>query len=168
MLKDSAKEQAVAFAKGRIEELDAEIARLAAERRTMVQFVATTTGEPIDEIGHALEVSTTAPQNAAVPTSEESKAYHSRQFNQRVVDEAVQMIEENGEPMSAPELHRRHSKRDIVPTEVLYRLLYNRVISGSLMSLNGAFWLEGKNPPPGDWDLSTAKRSKKFTEAAAD
>lgn len=164
MLKDGAKEQAVAFARGRIEELDAEIARLAAERRTMVLFVATTTGQPMEEIEHAVEVQTTAPHNPAVASSDDGKAYHSRQFNQRVVDEAVQMIEAHGEPMSAPELHRVHSKRDIVPTEVLYRLLYNRVISGSLMSLNGAFWLEGKEPPPGDWDLSTAKRSKKFTE----
>lgn len=160
---DLRKEHAIAFTRDRIAELDTQIAKLVAERKSAVTFLQSITGEemePVDVPGVEVQ-----PSSHHAPSShQEGRAYHSRQFNQRVVDEALDIIEKHGEPLSAPEIHRTHSKRDQVPTEVLYRLLYNRVLSGSLMSLNGAFWFEGRDLPTGNWDLSTAKRGQKVIQ----
>lgn len=154
----------VAAVRARISQIEAQILPLIGKWKAAADYLHSITGESVacGEIS-ALAVSLEAPRPPALPAAaNEERAYRSRQFNQRAVDEAVAIIERHGRPMSAPEIHQEHSKRDEIATEVLYRLLYNRVLSGSLMSLNGAIWIEGKELPPGSWNLATAKRSKKL------
>ncbi|CAH1691544.1 conserved hypothetical protein [Hyphomicrobiales bacterium] len=162
-----------AAVRAQIGRLEAEILPLFEKWKVARDHLVSLTGEPY-EIGTDIENQlgggprmrprAVAPNLAQAAPAGDDRAYHSRQFNQKVVDEAVTIIEAHGAPLSAPEIHRKHSKQNQVPTEVLYRLLYNRVTSGSLMSLGGAFWMEGKDLPAGDWDLANAKRSKKRGE----
>jgi hypothetical protein len=169
MPQDPDKAQAVAFARRELEGLDERIAALLAERKSVAGYLARLTGEqvpsipegelPTAERAHANSSQVAAPNAAAfTPAFEGDKAYHSRAFNKRAVNEAIDMILAAGRPLSAPEIIQEHSARSLLPTEMLYRLMYNRVVSGVLMTIDGAFWPEGKELPPG-YDIASAKRS---------
>jgi hypothetical protein len=58
--------------------------------------------------------------------------------------------------MSAPELHRSHPHQTEVTVENLYRLMYNRVISGSLFWIEGTFW-PTREPLPEGFDITMAR-----------
>lgn len=167
MAKDQQKAQAIAYARRELSELDREISAKLAERKSVAEYLARLTGEtvPLEEVvsaaGPASEKATeTAGSEAGAftPAFEGDKAYHSRAFNKKVVNEAIDIILEAGRPMSAPEINQTHSARALIPTEMLYRLMYNRVLSGVLMTIDGAFWPEAEKLPAG-YDLAAAKRS---------
>lgn len=160
MVNDTNKKTAISYARAELEDIDRRLADLKAERSHVASYLARLTGEaasPSTSDGGTHEGAPTFS-----PSYEGEKPYHSRAYNKRAVQEAVQMIIAAGKPMSAPEINKAHSQRSIIPTETLYRFLYNRVVAGTLMSLDGSFWPEGRELPPG-YDLATAKRSAKFT-----
>ncbi len=158
MVNDTDKKSAISYARAELEDIDRRLADLKAERVQVAGYLARLTGEATSRTSAG-----EAPQGVPTfsPSYEGEKPYHSRAYNKRAVEEAVQMIITAGKPMSAPEINKAHSQRAIIPTETLYRLLYNRVVAGTLMSLDGSFWPEGRELPPG-YDLTTAKRSVKF------
>ena len=150
MPNENAKANAIVFARSQIAEIDAQIARLTRERIAVANFLWALSGE-----GEYHELPAPAVvQPRAAQRAPDERVYHSRQFNKAVVDEALRMIDEASRPMSAPEIYERHPKRDLISPEGLYRLLYNRVVSGKIMSINGAFWPEDI-PVPRDVDIST-------------
>lgn len=173
MSRDDDKAQAISFARRELDGLDQQIAALLAERRSVAEYLSRLTGEAVTSIvegelptgaSASTKPSQVAAPNAAAftPAFEGDKAYHSRAFNKRVVSEAIDMILAAGRPLSAPEIILEHSARALLPTEMLYRLMYNRVISGVLMTIDGAFWPEGKELPPG-YNMASAKRSSRIT-----
>jgi hypothetical protein len=166
MTKDHDKAQAIAFARGELESLDEKLAPLLAERRAVSAYLARLTGEDVLSVDEPDLPPKAGDQSGMKPVpvagNPEIKAYHSRAFNKRTVDEAIDMIRAAGRPLSAPEINQTHSARALIPTEMLYRLMYNRVVSGVLMTINGAFWPEGEDLPAG-YDIASAKRSNRIT-----
>ncbi|BCB22390.1 hypothetical protein [Bosea sp. ANAM02] len=102
---------------------------------------------------------------AARPEMAGGGVYRARHVNKRMVEEAIQIIVAAGRPMSTPEIMRTHSMRDQVSSEALYRLMYNRMVTGSLMSLNGAFWPVGRDLPA-SFDISRAKQKGNLAKRA--
>lgn len=179
MAKDQHKAQAIAYARQELEDISRELDDLnrlvtakLTEQKHVAEYLSRLTGEPVSlneptsagAPAAAKGTGPAAPETAAfTPSFDGDKAYHSRAFNKKVVSEAIEMILGEGRPMSAPEINQRHSARAVIPTEMLYRLMYNRVLSGVLMTIDGAFWPESKTLPAG-YDLAAAKRSSTVTK----
>lgn len=170
MTNDSSKEQAISYLRADLDALDRQIAELQEERAGVARTLARLTGEaPPSTIERvvplpapvSLKETQAAPPPSPNQAGEGERAYHSRAFNKRVVEEAIATIRAQGKPLSAPEINLTHSARHQIPSEMLYRLLYNRVVSGSLMTIDGAFWPENEELPPG-YSLDRAKRSTKL------
>ncbi|CAN7343936.1 hypothetical protein LJR009_002881 [Bosea sp. LjRoot9] len=142
--------QVLDFALQDIEKIDQQIAELSRRRAGMVTLVET--------LGGRVDPNPIGSQPSAAMTLE--RRYPSRQYNRKIVESALEIIGRTGHPMTAPEIHLEHPNREQVSTETLYRLLYNRTLTGSVMSLAGAFWPDGPPLPPG-WDKSLIKKSSK-------
>lgn len=171
-MKDPDKEQALSFLKSQLIDLDRQRAtlqqqldRLTVQRNGLAAFLADQSGENFeDEIAASpVPLAPPAALKFAAPaglSADSEKAYHSRNYNARIVDEALAIIAQHGRPMTAPEIQAKHSARAELATEVLYRLMYNRAIAGHLLSVQGAFWPSDKDLPAG-WDLSMARKFPK-------
>ncbi|WP_173050681.1 hypothetical protein [Bosea sp. ANAM02] len=80
-----------------------------------------------------------------------------KKLNRLIVEEALDIIRKEGRPLTAPELFELHPRAMELNAEGLYRLMYNRVIKGSLYSFAGAFW-PSRDPLPEGYDLAMARR----------
>lgn len=147
---------AISVARRQVEAIDREMAALRQRRAAVVQYLAAMTGEPIKDL--TLEIdSARSVQIAGGDVAGVGPAPSGRKLNKRIVEEAMKIVAQKGHPMTAPEIHMLHSQKDAIGTEALYRLIYNRVISGSLYSFAGAFWPVDK-PIPEGWDIAMARR----------
>lgn len=162
-MSDMDKEQALSYLKAQLagmderrRDLQRQLEKLTKERDGLAAYLAGQLGEefasPTDIVSGGAKIET------APAVSE--KAYHNRDWNKRMVDEALAIIAKSGRPMSAPEIHPLHSGRTQMSTGELYRLMYNRAIAGYLLSINGAFWPATDELPDG-WDISMARKFPK-------
>ena len=152
----------------RIVELEEELAELKRQRSSLAQFLSSATNERFTDEPPTAALERSRPAKIAAkdnPVSPEP-AYTSRKYNRKVVDEAMAIVASHGRPMTAAEIHPQHPNASELSTEALYRLIYNRVITGSLYSFAGAFWPVNK-PIPEGWDIAMAKRSRRLAKADA-
>jgi len=152
------RELGIGVARRQLETLDRQIEALLTQRRAVAAYLSAMTGQAIPELPAAQIAAQSNPPGAGGDGEEmRERISPSRQFNKRVVQEALDIIARHGRPMTAPDIHEEHSQAASIGTEALYRLMYNRVIAGSLYSFAGAFW-PVREPIPVGWDLSMAKR----------
>ena len=149
--------EGAAFARGQLDALDAALARLASKREAIANYLTAIWGEPVPPSPILLKGDAASSQTAFEADSPEKRAYPSRKFNKRIVGVALEIINREGRPMTAPEIHLEHPEREEIGTEALYRLMYNRVISKQLYSFAGAFWPMNR-PIPEGFDVSMSKR----------
>lgn len=147
---------AISAVRRQLEAIDREMAALRQRRTAAVQYLVAMTGETVEDLTPAVD-SARSVQVAGGDIPAAGPAPSGRKLNKRIVEEAMKIVAHKGHPMTAPEIHMLHSQKDAIGTEALYRLIYNRVISGSLYSFAGAFWPVDK-PIPEGWDIAMAKR----------
>lgn len=92
---------------------------------------------------------------AAEPQLAGGQVYRPRYVNKRMIEEAIRIIVASGKPMSTPEILKTHSMRNEVTADAMYRLMYNRMVVGTLISIDGAFWPADRELPAG-FDLARA------------
>lgn len=149
--------EGAAFARGQLDALDAALTRLSSKREAIANYITAIWGDPVPPSPVLLKAGAASSQTAAELDEPEKRAYPSRQFNKRIVGAALEIINREGRPMTAPEIHLEHPERTKIGTEALYRLIYNRVISKELYSFAGAFWPMNR-PIPEGFDISMSKR----------
>lgn len=142
----------IAVARRQLEKLDSQLEAMLKGREVIAAYLKAMTGEALPAAPSVLNGAT-----AERPNAPQERVYQSRQFNKRVVEEALEIIAKHGKPMTAPEIHEEHSLATQIGTEAMYRLIYNRVIAKKLFSLDGAFWPRNE-PIPEGWDISMSKR----------
>lgn len=153
------REQGIATARSQIEALDENLRKMSSQRNAIANYFAALSGEPYQPAPILLEEG--EPSHPQIEEDERVKRlYPSRAYNRKVVNAALEIIDREGKPMTAPEIHLTHPNRTELGTEALYRLIYNRVIAGTLLSLHGAFW-PADRPIPEGWDISMQKRKPK-------
>jgi len=153
------RDQGIALARRQIEALDETLRNLSSKRDAIANYITALSGEPV--LPTPILVEAGGSSNPKEAEDERIKrAYPSRAYNRKIVATALEIIEREGKPMNAPEIHLVHPHNEEIGTEALYRLIYNRVISGQLLSLEGAFWPVDR-PIPEGWDISMAKRKPK-------
>jgi hypothetical protein len=165
-MKTDESELGVSVARRQLETLDKELAEILRKRNAVAHYISVMTGETIDPPSAMPGTVWQQEESRAEAAPRMSRAYPSRQYNKRVVDEALEIIARKGKPMTAPEIHLEHSMAEEIGTEAMYRLIYNRVIAGSLYSLAGAFWPVDQ-PIPDGWDVSLAKRKPSAAKQGA-
>lgn len=153
------REAALDYANRQVRQLDQRIKALIAERDQVIQYIKLTEGKrPSDEVvalvASKLEIVTPKPLS-------ERPGSMARSFNKQLVKLCMEILATKGEPMTAPELHAVHPLRDQFEPELLYRILYNRVVSQKLTTIHGAFWPINVSLPFG-WEAArtTSKRVK--------
>lgn len=151
------RELGIGVARRQLETLDRQIEGLLTQRRAVAAYLSAMTGQAIPDTLTAPVAVQPSPARMVGGEEMRQRIYPSRQFNKRVVQEALEIVARHGRPMTAPEIHEEHSEAVSIGTEALYRLMYNRVIAGSLYSFAGAFW-PVREPIPEGWDLAMAKR----------
>lgn len=157
-MKEVGKEQLIELARRELAALDEQIVAIVAQRAGIAQYLAAA-GQ---SVAPAPVVPGVSPDGSLVAArGEVPRIYSSRKANAKVIDEALDIVRRHGHPMTAPEIHPEHSHAGVMTPEALYRLIYNRVISGSVYSLSGAFWPVDQ-PIPEGWDVSQAKRARRI------
>lgn len=154
-----ARESALEYAHRQVQQLDQRIVALTAERDQILQYIQITQGEKLRDEDVALAASKIAIEKPQ-PLSARPGSL-ARQSNKQLVELSLEILRVKGEPMSAPEIHAVHPLREEFSPEMLYRLLYNRVVSQKLTTIHGAFWPIGVSLPFG-WEAArtTSKRVK--------
>jgi hypothetical protein len=140
--------------------LEKEIGSIRAQRAALAAFLTQLTGEAPSAPPAPITAGGEGGGNGV------GRAYVSRSYNRKIVDEAMRIVVERGSPMTAAEIIQEHSMSKEVATETLYRLIYNRVIAGSVYSFAGAFW-PTSSPIPEGWNLSLAKRGRRSEKQKA-
>jgi hypothetical protein len=165
-MKEVNKDQLIELSKRELAALDDQIATLVAQRAGIAQF--------LKAAGHVVAPAQVLPEDViggrksgsgADDEPSSPRIYSSRKANAKIIDEALDIILRHGQPLTAPEILPEHSHAKLMTAEALYRLIYNRVISGSVYSLSGAFWPVDK-PIPDGWDVSQAKRVRRIKSYA--
>lgn len=139
-------------------ELEAEIGTIRTRRAALAAFLTQLTGEA--------QCTPPVPIKGGQDGSAGGlRHYRSRTWNRSVVDEALRIVLERGQPMTVAEILETHPMKGEIGDETLYRLMYNRVISEKLYSFAGAFW-PASSPIPAGWNISLARRGRKAREGA--
>lgn len=147
--------QMIELAKRELASLDERISKLVAQRAGIAHYLA---AAGVDVVAAPAGANSVTVHDARAP--QPPQLFSSRRANAKIIDEAIEIVLKHGRPMTAPQILPEHSHAHLMTPETLYRLVYNRVISGSLYSLAGAFWPIDK-PIPQGWDLSQAKRAQR-------
>jgi hypothetical protein len=161
-MKEVGKEQLIELAKRELAALDEQIVTIVAQRAGIAQYLAAAGQSVVPAPVLSGGMQSVSPDGSvAAGRGDVPRIYSSRKANARVIDEALDIVRRHGHPMTAPEIHSEHSHAGVMTPEALYRLIYNRVISGSVYSLSGAFWPVDQ-PIPEGWDVSQAKRVRRI------
>lgn len=153
----SGHESALDFARRQLQRIDEKMAELAQEKASVLSYMQTIQKHFASENGGH---KSTKPIGMPLPLSDRPGSLV-RQFNKQIVRIALEIMREKGEPMAAPDLHAVHPLREQFTTELLYRLLYNRVVSRKLNTMNGAFWpIEEALPHGWEGEEPTTKHAR--------
>lgn len=155
----ASRETALEYAYRQVQQLDQRIQTLTEERDQVLQYIKITQGEKLADEDVALAVSKLVGEKPE-PLSARPGSL-ARQANKQLVQLSLEILRVKGEPMTAPEIHAVHPLREEFSPEMLYRLLYNRVVSQKMTTIHGAFWPVGVALPFG-WEAArvTSKRVK--------
>lgn len=158
-----------------LEDIGAEIARLQARRKVLLEYVRVSWGlldpEAAAQMGlpggaaFLPDVSGLADKPTVVrpppplprgsegdldPEARTQRRSERRRYLQGLVDQSVDLLRRIGRPMNIDEIHAAHPERLNVSRDLLYHTVYKRQKQGRQLSLDrGYFWILGEELPRG-------------------